>query len=71
MVSGKEAVMLKCRICSCICDPADLRGGICDDCREQAEQEEVRQETFDRLLKSRCRQMNLEEFLHEIPQGSS
>ncbi|MCI9369642.1 MAG: hypothetical protein HFH65_04855 [Lachnospiraceae bacterium] len=64
MVSEKEAVMLKCRICSCICDPADLRGGICDDCREEAEQEDTRQETLDRLLKSEYKQMRLKELVH-------
>ncbi len=63
--------MLRCCICNCICDPADLRGGICDDCREEVEQEEARWETLDRLLKSRGRQMKLEEFLYEMPQGSS
>ena len=63
--------MLRCQTCNCICVPADLRGGICDDCREEAEQEKTRRETLDQLLKFGCKQMRLEEFLHEIPQGSS
>ncbi len=29
--------MSKCRICGCLCDPGDIVGGICDDCRAEEE----------------------------------
>lgn len=29
--------MLFCRNCGCLCDPGDIRGGLCDDCREEQE----------------------------------
>lgn len=31
--------MIKCRQCNGLCDPADIRGGVCDDCREDADGE--------------------------------
>lgn len=33
---------MECRRCHCLCDPGDIIGGLCDDCREQDAQEERR-----------------------------
>lgn len=55
--------MLRCRLCKCICDPSDLIGGICDDCREEAEQKESRRKRFDYLLSAEFHQMNLKEVI--------
>lgn len=41
--------MLKCRICGGNCDPGDLIGGICDDCRMEKTKEEKRQDEMNRL----------------------
>lgn len=34
--------MGSCRKCGCRCDPSDLQGGVCDDCREEERQQEER-----------------------------
>lgn len=44
--------MIKCRKCGCNCDPADIRGGICDDCREEEKQRLIRAETVRRIMNS-------------------
>lgn len=33
---------MECRRCGCLCDPGDIIGGLCDDCREEEELEERR-----------------------------
>lgn len=33
-----------CRMCGCRCDPGDLQNGVCDDCREEKLQAEIREE---------------------------
>lgn len=45
-------LMIKCRKCGCNCDPADIRGGICDDCREEEKQRLIRAETVRRIMNS-------------------
>lgn len=55
--------MLRCRICDCICDPSDLRCGVCDDCRERQEKElEMRQEKS-RIIHAEYKQMEMEELM--------
>ena len=34
--------MICCRKCNSMCDPGDLIGGVCDDCRDDEEKEERR-----------------------------
>lgn len=38
--------MIRCRICHCVCDPGDIIGGVCDDCREDAINLEEREEQY-------------------------
>lgn len=42
--------MSSCRICGCRCDPGDLQSGICDDCREEELQRELKQEERRQML---------------------
>lgn len=35
--------MIRCRCCGCFCDPGDTVNGICDECREEIEQEEQKE----------------------------
>lgn len=44
--------MSNCRKCGCRCDSGDLIGGVCDDCREEERQMEIRSE-WNRKLFSR------------------
>lgn len=55
--------MLRCRICKCICDPSDLIGGICDDCRKEAEQREDIRERFECLMSAEFHQMRLDDII--------
>lgn len=41
--------MINCRICGANCDPGDLIGGVCDDCRTEKTKEEQRQDEMNRL----------------------
>lgn len=36
--------MSSCRKCGCRCDPGDLQGGVCDDCREEERQKDMQLE---------------------------
>lgn len=54
--------MLTCRLFGCYCDPSDLIGMVCDDCREREQKERENREKADRLMKAECRQLELEEF---------
>lgn len=44
--------MVKCRKCGFNFDPADIRGGICDDCREEERQRMIRAESVQRMMRS-------------------
>lgn len=48
---------IKCRECGCNCDPADIRGGVCDDCREEEKQRLIRAETVQWIMNSPFEQM--------------
>lgn len=52
--------MVSCRRCGCNCDPGDLKGGICEDCREEERQEEVRAQTVGNLVNGNFYQMKFE-----------
>lgn len=54
-------IMLRCRICDCICDPSDLQNGVCDDCRELEQREQV----MDRLIRAEFKQLRLEDIYAE------
>ena len=41
--------MSACRRCGCICDPGDIRNGICDDCREEERSLEIRREWYRKM----------------------
>ena len=51
--------MLSCRICGCSCDPGDLIGGVCDDCREEEYQRQIRADEVKRIMQSKSYQMEL------------
>lgn len=55
--------MLRCRICDCICDPADIRCGVCDDCREKQENELEMRQKKRRIMHAEYRQMEMEELM--------
>lgn len=42
--------MRKCEQCGCLCDPGDLQGGVCDDCREEYERQAQRNEDRRQML---------------------
>lgn len=52
--------MLTCRTCGCICDPSDLIGMVCDDCREKEHKEQEIKQEMARLVESTSEQMRLE-----------
>lgn len=52
--------MIKCRKCGCNCDPADIRGGICDECREEERQRLIREENVRRIMNSPFEQIRME-----------
>lgn len=58
--------MLTCRLCGCNCDPSDLIGMVCDDCREKERKEQEHKRKIDRLMKAECKQLELEEFVNGI-----
>ena len=57
--------MLSCRICDGICDPGDLRDGVCDDCRYEEQRKNERNQEIDRLSLAKFKQIRLEE-LYEV-----
>lgn len=57
--------MLRCRICDCICDPGDLRNGVCDDCRYEEQKEKERKQEKIRLANANFKQLRLEDILDE------
>lgn len=57
--------MLRCRICDCICDPGDLRNGVCGDCRNEEQKEKKRKQEKIRLANANFKQLRLEDILHE------
>ena len=57
--------MLSCRICDGICDPGDLRDGVCDDCRYEERRKNERNQEIDRLSFAKFKQIRLEE-LYEV-----
>lgn len=42
--------MRKCEQCGCLCDPGDLQGGVCDDCREEEVQRNRKAEERRQML---------------------
>ena len=42
--------MLRCSRCDCLCDPGDIRGSICDDCRDAEQALEMRREWNRKML---------------------
>lgn len=54
--------MRRCDKCGCLCDPGDLLGGICDDCRQEERKQEEKQETALQMMWGEIRQMTLEDF---------
>lgn len=53
--------MLTCRICGCLCDPADTVNGVCDDCRYEMQYKKEKQEQSEFLMLAEFRQMGLGE----------
>lgn len=54
--------MRRCEKCGCLCDPGDLRNGICDDCRSAEQKKGENQEMLLRMMRGDARQMTLEDF---------
>ena len=42
--------MYECDRCKCLFDAGELHGGVCDDCRDAEEQQEVRKEWTRKML---------------------
>lgn len=42
--------MYECDRCKCLFDAGELHGGVCDDCREEEEQQEARKEWTRKML---------------------
>ena len=57
--------MIRCRICDCICDPGDLRNGVCDDCRYEEQKEKKQKQEKIRLANANFKQLRLEDILDE------
>lgn len=55
--------MLRCARCECICDNSDLINGICDDCREEMQEEKVKQSKMAKMMESDGVQMRIDEFI--------
>lgn len=53
--------MLSCRICGCLCVPADTVNGVCDDCRNDMQYKEEKREEAKLLMSAEFRQMDLKE----------
>lgn len=52
--------------CGCLCDPGDLRGGICDDCRSEEQKQEENHETLLRMMQGEAKQLRLEDFYESL-----
>ena len=39
-----------CNVCGCNCDAGELENGVCDDCREEEEEHEIRKEWTRKML---------------------
>ena len=55
--------MLACRICGCLCDPADTINGICDDCREEMRYKEEKREEAEMMMNAEFQQMVIEDMI--------
>lgn len=55
--------MIKCRQCECNCDPGDLINGICDTCREEEKQKQLRAGEVAKIMNSPSYQMEMEAVL--------
>lgn len=49
--------MIRCEHCNCLCDPGDLIGGVCDDCREEELQKEEQKERMTKMFHAQYEQM--------------
>lgn len=54
--------MRRCDKCGCLCDPGDLLGGICDDCRTEEKKQEESREVMLRMMCGEVKQLRLEDF---------
>lgn len=53
--------MLTCRICECLCNPADTINGVCDDCRRDMQYKEEKGEEEKLLMSAGFQQVELNE----------
>ena len=54
----------ECEICGDICDPGELRNGVCDDCREKKEQQKSWTYLLNQMVHAKeYKQMNVEDYL--------
>lgn len=54
--------MIECRQCGANCDPGDIVGGLCDDCRDENRRMAEKQNQLSGLLNVASEQMRLEDF---------
>lgn len=52
--------MMTCERCGAICDPADIRNFLCDDCREQIDRDLETRDKLERMLNMDYQQIRLE-----------
>lgn len=52
--------MVECSVCHGMCDPGEIVGGVCDECRDALEQDEIRSREVAIAMNSGCEQITLE-----------
>ncbi len=52
--------MVECSVCHGMCDPGEIVGGVCDECRDAQEQDEIRSREVAKAVNSSYEQITLE-----------
>lgn len=61
--------MLRCKVCNCICDPADMVNRICDDCQEEMQKQKEKENQIYKMLNSDGNQIGLDNFFEGGEEG--
>lgn len=52
--------MIECSVCHGMCDPGEIVGGVCDECRDAQEQAENRSRDMARAINSQYEQITMD-----------
>lgn len=52
--------MVECSVCHGMCDPGEIVGGVCDECRDAQEQDEIRSREVARAMHSGYEQITMD-----------